>query len=127
MTMSPSLNRSTVAVACSLTAASTLALTLRSRPPTVSVPMLAALDALTYRYASALAPVTSITTLPSVRSEARRVGKECVSTCRSRWSPYHSKKKTILNIHDSQTTLFDCTTHTLTIDSTKCLTFNTEQ
>src|SRR3546814_8142396 len=24
-----------------------------------------------------------------VRSEARRVGKECVSTCRSRWSPYH--------------------------------------
>src|SRR3546814_17419766 len=28
-----------------------------------------------------------------VRSEARRVGKECVSPCRSRWSPYHSKKK----------------------------------
>src|SRR3546814_996819 len=23
------------------------------------------------------------------RSEARRVGKECVSTCRSRWMPYH--------------------------------------
>src|SRR3546814_7242620 len=23
------------------------------------------------------------------RSEVRRVGKECVSTCRSRWSPYH--------------------------------------
>src|SRR3546814_13946049 len=23
------------------------------------------------------------------RSEARRVGKECVSTCKSRWSPYH--------------------------------------
>src|SRR3546814_19687129 len=29
------------------------------------------------------------------RSEERRVGKECVSTCRSRWSPYHYKKKTI--------------------------------
>src|SRR3546814_20203154 len=28
-----------------------------------------------------------------VRSEERRVGKECVSTCRSRWSPYHSIKK----------------------------------
>src|SRR3546814_13028860 len=28
-----------------------------------------------------------------VRSEERRVGKECVSTCRSRWSPYHSKNK----------------------------------
>src|SRR3546814_17483915 len=28
--------------------------------------------------------------LPSApRSEERRVGKECVSTCRSRWSPYH--------------------------------------
>src|SRR3546814_2659404 len=25
----------------------------------------------------------------SPRSEGRRVGKECVSTCRSRWSPYH--------------------------------------
>src|SRR3546814_4481390 len=30
------------------------------------------------------APCPSIT-----RSEERRVGKECVSTCRSRWSPYH--------------------------------------
>src|SRR3546814_20504245 len=28
-----------------------------------------------------------------LRSEERRVGKECVSTCRSRWSPYHSKQK----------------------------------
>src|SRR3546814_14481821 len=27
------------------------------------------------------------------RSEERRVGKECVSTCRSRWSPSHYKKK----------------------------------
>src|SRR3546814_13524114 len=27
------------------------------------------------------------------RSDERRVGKECVSTCRSRWSQYHSKKK----------------------------------
>src|SRR3546814_19519579 len=25
-------------------------------------------------------------------AEERRVGKECVSTCRSRWSPYHEKK-----------------------------------
>src|SRR3546814_14152189 len=31
--------------------------------------------------------------LCSKRSEERRVGKECVSTCRSRWSPYHKKKK----------------------------------
>src|SRR3546814_16901582 len=27
-----------------------------------------------------------------IRSEERRVGKECVSTCRYRWSPYHQKK-----------------------------------
>src|SRR3546814_17244972 len=26
---------------------------------------------------------------PVLRSEERRVGKECVSTCRSRWAPYH--------------------------------------
>src|SRR3546814_14691722 len=34
------------------------------------------------------------------RSEGRRVGKECVSTCRSRWSPYHSKK--IINLRKCQ-------------------------
>src|SRR3546814_11319485 len=28
-----------------------------------------------------------------LRSEERRVGKECVSTCRSGWSPYHEKNK----------------------------------
>src|SRR3546814_13212101 len=27
--------------------------------------------------------------MQGARSEERRVGKECVSTCRSRWSPYH--------------------------------------
>src|SRR3546814_17282341 len=37
--------------------------------------------------------VKVIGTSGSSRSEERRVGKECVSTCRSRWSPYHSKKK----------------------------------
>src|SRR3546814_14851793 len=33
----------------------------------------------------------SMVAVPSYewRSEERRVGKECVSTCRSRWSPYH--------------------------------------
>src|SRR3546814_14829415 len=29
----------------------------------------------------------------AMRSEERRVGKECVSTCRSRWSPYLSQQK----------------------------------
>src|SRR3546814_15196117 len=40
--------------------------------------------------ADGLVPIRS---LPDDRSEERRVGKECVSTCRSRWSPYHYKKK----------------------------------
>src|SRR3546814_15851136 len=31
--------------------------------------------------------------LPVLRSEERRVAKECVSTCRSRWSPYPSTNK----------------------------------
>src|SRR3546814_17343268 len=31
------------------------------------------------------------------RSEERRVGKECVSTCRSRWTPYHKNKKNQTN------------------------------
>src|SRR6187397_3402319 len=33
------------------------------------------------------------------RSEERRVGKECCTPCRSRWSPYHSKKKIESLIH----------------------------
>src|SRR3546814_18631634 len=30
----------------------------------------------------------------AIRPEERRVGKACVSTCRSRWSPYHYKNTT---------------------------------
>src|SRR3546814_1583735 len=36
-------------------------------------------------------------TMGLARSEERRVGIKCVSTCRSRWSLYHSKNKTILH------------------------------
>src|SRR3546814_14763254 len=39
-----------------------------------------------------------LTARESLRSEERRVGKECVSTCRSRWCPYHSKKKKNITI-----------------------------
>src|SRR3546814_14373467 len=35
---------------------------------------------------------------PSIRSEERRVGKECVSTCRSWWSPYNLKKNEIIKL-----------------------------
>src|SRR3546814_20611074 len=47
-----------------------------------------------------VASIESLAYLPGwrallvARSEERRVGKECVSTCRSRWSPSHYKKKT---------------------------------
>src|SRR3546814_1792999 len=34
-------------------------------------------------------PEADAVALADLRSEERRVGKECVSTCRSRWSPYH--------------------------------------
>src|SRR3546814_1149832 len=43
-----------------------------------------------------LAGVDSQRYLVVSRSEERRVGKECVSTCRSRWSPYHYKKKKLM-------------------------------
>src|SRR3546814_10447048 len=37
----------------------------------------------------AVALVSRLQWLMGGKSEERRVGKECVSTCRSRWSPYH--------------------------------------
>src|SRR3546814_17864833 len=37
-------------------------------------------------------PVREPSAARAKRSEERRVGKECVSTCRSWWSPYHKKK-----------------------------------
>src|SRR3546814_13260793 len=39
------------------------------------------------------------------RSEERRVGKECVSTCRSRWSPYHEQKKRTIIKKGSRSTI----------------------
>src|SRR3546814_14942211 len=36
-----------------------------------------------------LPPLVAETAYLGARSEERRVGKECVSTCRTRWSPYH--------------------------------------
>src|SRR3546814_14634357 len=52
--------------------------------------------------------------MSGVRSEERRVGKECVSTCRSRWWPYHEKKQhtVVVIIHyliaNTRTTLYYC-------------------
>src|SRR3546814_19966049 len=44
------------------------------------------------RFNPYLGMVVDVTSDISLRSEERRVGKECVSTCRSRWSPLHHKK-----------------------------------
>src|SRR3546814_14681784 len=44
----------------------------------------------THALSVAITPTAlTIDQIPAHRSEERRVGKECVSTCRSRWSPYH--------------------------------------
>src|SRR3546814_11906708 len=57
----------------------------------------------------------------ALRSEERRVGKECVSTCRSRWSPYHSKKKnnTYRENNSPQTVSIKHTTYTETLHTLK--------
>src|SRR3546814_18331283 len=39
----------------------------------------------------ALRDLLRVADVGAERSEERRVGQECVSTCRSRWSPYHEK------------------------------------
>src|SRR3546814_14892961 len=52
------------------------------------------------------------TALRRARSEERRVGKECVSTCRSRWSPYPYKKKHSTTSHIQQTSPTTTRMHT---------------
>src|SRR3546814_7983619 len=52
-----------------------------NRPETMSRPSVAAISLALDRQGCGRAIIG--------RSEERRVGKECVSTCRSRWSPYH--------------------------------------
>src|SRR3546814_1464136 len=67
--------------------------------PALSVDLVKPLPGIVHRRLSYLCPTTqarpidyscfAIAFLCKSRSEERRVGKECVSTCRSRWSPYH--------------------------------------
>src|SRR3546814_18284034 len=42
----------------------------------------------TKRYRKTISP-QHVADFTALRTEERRVGKECVSTCRSRWAPYH--------------------------------------
>src|SRR3546814_12358222 len=59
-------------------------------PPTKSMPRFSPFTA-----TSAIEMMTRMILMAeaTLRSEERRVGKECVSTCRSRWQRYHKKKK----------------------------------
>src|SRR3546814_11632381 len=42
-----------------------------------------------YTWVAGFVVIMTVLIAVFLRSEARRVGKECVSTCRSRWLPYH--------------------------------------
>src|SRR3546814_14254372 len=68
-----------------------------SPAPSTTTPSKSPTCALSWAYrSSARAPKATRITPPrstASRSEERRVGKECVSTCRSRWSQYHQKRK----------------------------------
>src|SRR3546814_20512241 len=59
------------------------------------VPPIRLITDIFYRYVAETSSVGE-----PLRSEERRVGKECVSTCRSRWSPDHKKKKKNKNKQD---------------------------
>src|SRR3546814_18159482 len=61
--------------------------------PKCKVVKLADSEALKQHFWDATAWGRSCKAAENIRSEERRVGKECVSTCRSRWSPYNYKKK----------------------------------
>src|SRR3546814_18222444 len=71
---------------------STVADSSRDGVDTLEVSLATAGDALKNKFLDAAEnPENTVVTAESIgyRSEERRVGKECVSTCRSRWSPYH--------------------------------------
>ena len=45
--------------------------------------------AVTLEFPTEVAVMVALVLTEMVRSEERRVGKECIEPCRSRWSPYH--------------------------------------
>src|SRR6184192_2895684 len=52
------------------------------------------------------------------RSEERRVGKECQSTCRSRWSPSHSTKNVVVNFEQLAANVRDPAVDVILLDTT---------
>src|SRR3546814_11675919 len=61
----------------------------RMRPQFVNRRMIVILDLIGHRQIGGIENPRFAAEELEQRSEERRVGKECVSTCRSRWSPYH--------------------------------------
>src|SRR3546814_6124899 len=55
----------------------------------VDLPLIGAYQVANALVSAGLIIATGGDAAQTLRSEERRVGKECVSTCRSRWSPYH--------------------------------------
>src|SRR3546814_18640396 len=78
--------------------------------PPMAKPVLARTKSASAR--SSLSPSRRPTAFSSTRSEESRVGKECVGTCRSRWSPYHQKKKQEKVKDDKQPQNKQCRTQT---------------
>src|SRR3546814_19482470 len=66
-----------------------------------------------YRLAENCMPGAGNVPQQPTRSEERRVGQECVSTCRYRWSPYHEKKNTTVTI-DFKFTLYSTAIYIIT-------------
>src|SRR3546814_14915730 len=69
---------------------------------TCALPICTVSWALTPCTTANIAPASRPCRSAQPRTEERRVGTECVSTCRSRWSPSNSKKKIMNNRHPHQ-------------------------
>src|SRR3546814_20709839 len=71
--------------------------TVSAPPVTPLAPHLRAFQEATQAFPDFIQTAPAVEEETAMRSEERRVGKECVSQCRSRWSPYPYKKKNHYN------------------------------
>ena len=55
----------------------------------LETPITPGFEALVFKASRGIEDIYELTYIRKDRSEERRVGKECVQPCRSRWSPYH--------------------------------------
>src|SRR3546814_17620724 len=89
---------------------------------TCALPILASSSASAIgSYPSGQMPWPNITATQLGRSEERRVGKECVSTCRSRWSPYDQINKLTNQLTFAQYHTIAIPSITLCIESSRLI------